>query len=828
MMKGRLVFIACLVAAIPVYAQSILVSDFNGTEPALHTPWTPVSYLDPNISYSGWRLGQGAIPTSGVNNALAFYISAGSTDSNLTDAIRDNEHIYFSLVPTAGTLNLNGKKVNFSIQRINWFAPRTYSVFTSIAGFNNGSQLFTTASLDNGDYTNHSFSFIIPPTGYDGLTGPVEFRIYASEARYGGHDTKLTAFSIEQAGPVHTLTITAGPGGTASSNPQGTYFEDGTVVQLLAYPEDGYHFTGWSGDVNGLGNPRTIIVDSNIAVTANFVANPPPAMKLAINVDGTQDWSTEWDFVDAFKMSRTWLTRDIGYSDWQSGKQSEIPLDSNGWPTYLPFTASDGNQHYVHTVMPAYIPGEYTVILEGSGEIEFHNLAMGYFYPTGGTSTYTINIPPGSEGPTSLFVNIRQSQQADPIRNLRVIMPGFETTYQTQPFHPLFLERLEPFSGIRYMDWQKTNNNPLSAWADRTTPDTHTQTRNQGVALEYIVQVSNTLAGHIWICIPHQADDDFIRQTARFLRDSVDPNLEIYVEYSNETWNGIFGQTTYVQDMGEALGLDENRWRAGHKYCSLRSIEIWEIFEDEFIDDWRLVKVMATQSANITVTDVRFEALNDPNINPNYTMPDALAIAPYFGIIYTPADLPPNVPEYPTVDEILETDAPAEINDVRGHVIAQKQVADEQGCRLVCYEGGQHFVGIWGAENDDTLTGILAAANRDERMYDRYIEYINMLQAEGVDASFLFVYVAKSGKYGSFGALEYQDQPIEQAPKYRAMMNWINAKSRGDFDSSGYVDLPDLVTLCNQWLTTDLNADLDESGLVDFLDFALFGQNWRR
>ena len=206
MMKVRLVFIACLIAAMPVYAQSILVCDFNGTEPSLHTPWTLVSYLDPSISYSGWRLGQGAIPTTpGVNNALAFYVNATAADSNLADAIRDKEYVYFSLQPATGTLNLSGKKVNFDIRRIDWFAPRTYAVFTNVAGFTSGSQLFTTASLDNGDYANHSYSFIIPPTGYDGLTGAVEFRIYGFEARYNDHDTSLTAFSIEQAAPIHTL-----------------------------------------------------------------------------------------------------------------------------------------------------------------------------------------------------------------------------------------------------------------------------------------------------------------------------------------------------------------------------------------------------------------------------------------------------------------------------------------------------------------------------------------------------------------------------------------------------------------------------------------------
>jgi hypothetical protein len=815
-----------LVFASASSGQALLVCDFNGTEPSLHTPWVQVSYLEPNVSYSGWRLGSGAIATSGVNDAFAYYTIAGSTDSNLAEAIRDNEYLYFSLEPTAGTLNLNGKKVNFSIQRIDWFAPRRYAVFTNVDGFAEGDQLFTTASVGNGDYADNHHSFIMPPAGYDGLTRPVEFRIYGWEAKWGNHDTKLTAFSIEQAMPVHTLTITSGPGGTAASDPQGTYFEDGTAVKLLAYPEAGYHFTGWNGDITGLGNPHTVIVDSNITVTADFAVNPPPAMKVAINVAGTEDWSTEWDFVDAFKMARTWMTRRVGSYDWESGKQNEIPLDSNGWPTIVPFVASDGNSHFVHTITPAFVAGDYTVIVEGAGEIQFKNAASAHFYPAGGTNTYTITVPSGMQGPTALYVEIRQSSASDPIRDLRIIMPGFGTTYQSQPFQTLFLERLEPFAGIRYMDWQKTNNSPLSAWADRTTPAAYTQTREQGVALEHMAQLSNTLAGHIWICIPHQANDDYVRQAARLLRDSVDPNLKIYVEYSNETWNGMFEQTTYVQDRGEALGLDTNRWQAGQKYCSLRSVQIWEIFEEEFTDNSRLVKVIATQSAGIGATNLRFDALNDPVINPNYTMPDALAIAPYFGTIYTTADLPPNVPDYPTVDEILETVAPVKINEVRGHVIAQKQVADEQGCRLVCYEGGQHFVGTGGAVNDNTLTNILIAANRDARMYDRYIEYLNMLQAEGVNTSYLWLYVGKVSKWGSWGACEYQDQPIEQAPKYRAMVNWINAPGRGDFNVDGYVNLLDLQTFCNQWLTIGPEADFDDSNDVDFFDFSLFGWNW--
>ena len=82
-----------------------------------------------------------------------------------------------------------------------------------------------------------------------------------------------------------------------------------------------------------------------------------------------------------------------------------------------------------------------------------------------------------------------------------------------------------------------------------------------------------------------------------FLRDQVDPALKIYVEYSNETWNTIFSQTTYVQDQGEVLALSESRWQAGQRFAALRSIQMWEIFEQEFIDDSRFEKVLATQSS---------------------------------------------------------------------------------------------------------------------------------------------------------------------------------------------------------------------------------------
>ncbi len=110
------------------------------------------------------------------------------------------------------------------------------------------------------------------------------------------------------------------------------------------------------------------------------------------------------------------------------------------------------------------------------------------------------------------------------------------------------------------------------------------------------------------------------------------------------------------------LDLTPTDGRAGQKYCSLRSVQIWEIFKDEFIDDSRLVKVIATQSSNITITNIRFDALNDPAINPNYTMPDVTGYCAILRQSLLAGDLPPDVPNYPTIDEILRRYLRREIN----------------------------------------------------------------------------------------------------------------------------------------------------------------------
>lgn len=71
-----------------------------------------------------------------------------------------------------------------------------------------------------------------------------------------------------------TLTIQVEPsgGGTVTRNPDKEEYNHGESVELTANANEGYNFSGWSGDASGTTNPKTITIDSDKSITANFTA----------------------------------------------------------------------------------------------------------------------------------------------------------------------------------------------------------------------------------------------------------------------------------------------------------------------------------------------------------------------------------------------------------------------------------------------------------------------------------------------------------------------------------------------------------------------------
>ena len=79
--------------------------------------------------------------------------------------------------------------------------------------------------------------------------------------------------------PQYDVITTVSPAGAGIVSGGGTYAAEDTAT-LQASPNSGYFFINWGGDLSGSSNPQDLLVDGAKAVSAQFVANSPPAVFL--------------------------------------------------------------------------------------------------------------------------------------------------------------------------------------------------------------------------------------------------------------------------------------------------------------------------------------------------------------------------------------------------------------------------------------------------------------------------------------------------------------------------------------------------------------------
>lgn len=123
-----------------------------------------------------------------------------------------------------------------------------------------------------------------------------------------------------------------------------------------------------------------------------------------------------------------------------------------------------------------------------------------------------------------MWIVLRATNPANPVRNLRIVPKALEGLSDRLPFHPWFLKDLERFSVLRFMSWLGTNSDAFVPWAQRTTPAHDSQARPGGLAWEYLVLLCNQLGASPWINIHHLADDDYVRNVSTtFISGSAPP-----------------------------------------------------------------------------------------------------------------------------------------------------------------------------------------------------------------------------------------------------------------------------------------------------------------
>lgn len=81
-------------------------------------------------------------------------------------------------------------------------------------------------------------------------------------------------------------TVEPPEGGSIVMNPSAGQVLEGTSVTFTAQPKGDYVFTGWSGNLTGTENPKTVTVNSDLTVTANFTLREYP-LNLSVEGEGT-------------------------------------------------------------------------------------------------------------------------------------------------------------------------------------------------------------------------------------------------------------------------------------------------------------------------------------------------------------------------------------------------------------------------------------------------------------------------------------------------------------------------------------------------------------
>jgi hypothetical protein len=474
---------------------------------------------------------------------------------------------------------------------------------------------------------------------------------------------------------------------------------------------------------------------------------------LGVNLSEVTYYTREWVFADAMKQSRNWLpTRSGGSNPWDSGET--LTLTSDGWPILNTGQAA-------HTIMMidtkgAYPAGRYVCTYDGDGKVE-----LGYDAKVVSRNGNRIeaDVNPSGRG---IYLRIDKSNPSNPVRNVKVWLPGLENAQS--PFHPLYLNRLKPFSILRFMDWQRTNGSNVVAWSDRAKGNYYTQGTGRGVALKYMIELCNELGADPWFCMPHKASDEYVRNFAQQVKAQLRPDLKVYVEWSNEVWNSQFSQHQWVKDQTDGRSLS-SAFRQDWADQADRDFDIWRDVFGSNSD--RVVRLAVGQKDNPWVTRKLVEALNGQF--------DAISCSTYFAFSRSQRD---QLSSSTTPNDILDMAMYEMTRSVRedysDHGDLARTWSNNLGrtIPLLAYEGGPHYTAAGG---DPDWADALIDVQTHPRMYDVY--QANMREWENAGGTHFnaFNFIDKPDKWGAWGLLEFLDQDISKAPKYRAMIEYKSA-----------------------------------------------------
>lgn len=492
---------------------------------------------------------------------------------------------------------------------------------------------------------------------------------------------------------------------------------------------------------------------------------PPPAstekpLPVGINLGVMSAMNRELVFVDVMKMSTPWY-----YTDEAKGSggrmhrkpHTTVPLDEHGWP--LPEEGRGVSKYMLRDLDGHYPEGEYLCTWKGNGDIDFSGAAK---VTKRGKNRLTVRVRASREGVCLLLDDVDTKK---PVHDIRFLMPGFEKA--SSAFNPLFVERLKPFGVIRFYTWMRPHQSN-GVWAERPTPEDDRQTSTRGVAVEYMVDLCNELGAHPWFTMPHTADDEYVRGFAEIVKERLDEKLSAYVEFSNEVWNSDFPQAQWAQQLAHREGVP-----APH-ITAREARRDWEIWHDVFgRDKKRVIRVAAGQLHNPGIAKQMCDAL-DGEV-------DAIAVGAYFGFRLQDEGFDQSTTAEQIVAAAQKMIDGLFLQKITQHKKLADRVAKQAGhpVPLIAYEGGQHIVARMNFNPADGRLGLspqeVERAQDLPQMYEAYRSMMKQSHAAGLELLVAYYFVGPRNPSDTFGHLQYLDQPLDEAPKFRALVeDWID------------------------------------------------------
>jgi regulation of enolase protein 1 (concanavalin A-like superfamily) len=105
-------------------------------------------------------------------------------------------------------------------------------------------------------------------------------------------DKSVTAVFVEDI--PQTVTTNVDGSGAITLDPDQAEYSVGDEVTVTAVPDAGWHFAGWSGDLNGMANPALLAIDSSKSITATFTEEPPTLLSEDFNSYSAGDNPAGW------------------------------------------------------------------------------------------------------------------------------------------------------------------------------------------------------------------------------------------------------------------------------------------------------------------------------------------------------------------------------------------------------------------------------------------------------------------------------------------------------------------------------------------------------